>query len=412
MTPPYPVQQNGSEHNGSQHNGSQHNGSQFNGSQFNGSQFNGSQCGSRGGSQYNGSHFCGDVQLSNTQYSSSSQYSNSQHGGSQFGGSQHGGSQFSTSPRMDGTPPSHASREVLGAPSRRGKKHDAEEQRLCRLDEALVRAGIDRRTTLHVANIPNKLTQRQLLALFETHHAGHIDFFYLPVDFKNDGNLGYCFVNFARQEYIPSFLDEFSKYTWGAIKSTKVCDISFGRLQGLAKLINRFRDSPVAREDPRVQPIIIHPQTGSRASFSQVNAELILRWGRHHVPDGDVVAMAMEVASGHVAAAAAATAARQHERFTHPSQAPTALNHQQRVAEQQQGMRLARGPLVGEQAHAQAAQYLSVGLSSQPLSSSPPSATGLPMNRPAHQSAPGAGLGGWCPQAALTAPSTGRPFCY
>ena len=389
--PPYPVQQNGSEHNGSQYNGS----------------------------QYNGSQYGGDVQLSNTQYSSSSQYSNSQHGGSQFGGSQHGGSQFGGSPRENAaTPPSnghangHATREVLGAPSRRGKKHDVEEQRLCRLDEALVRSGIDRRTTLHVANIPNKLTQRQLLALFETHHAGHIDFFYLPVDFKNDGNLGYCFVNFARQEYIPSFLDEFSKYTWGAIKSTKVCDISFGRLQGLAKLINRFRDSPVAREDPRVQPIIIHPQTGSRASFSQVNAELILRWGRHHVPDGDVVAMAMEVASGHVAAAAAATAARQHQGFTHPSQAPTALNHQQRVAEQQQGMRLARGPLVGEQAHAQAAQYLSVGLSSQPLSSSPPSATGLPMNRPAHQSAPGAGLGGWCPQAALTAPSTGRPFCY
>ena len=103
---------------------------------------------------------------------------------------------------MDGTPPSHASREVLGAPSRRGKKHDAEEQRLCRLDEALVRAGIDRRTTLHVANIPNKLTQRQLLALFETHHAGHIDFFYLPMDFTNWCNRGYAFINFRS----PAFL--------------------------------------------------------------------------------------------------------------------------------------------------------------------------------------------------------------
>ena len=42
--------------------------------------------------------------------------------------------------------------------------------------------------------------------------------------------------------------------------------------------------------------------------------------------------------------------------------AATVLNHQQRVIEQQQGARLAFGPLVGEHAHAQAAHYLPVAM--------------------------------------------------
>ena len=93
------------------------------------------------------------------------------------------------------------SRELLGAPARRGRRLEANVKKLCAIDEVGMRAGLDVRTTLHVANIPNKLTQQQLLELFLTNHDGRIDFFYLPVDFRNDGNLGYAFVNFARQEY-------------------------------------------------------------------------------------------------------------------------------------------------------------------------------------------------------------------
>ena len=44
------------------------------------------------------------------------------------------------------------------------------------------------------------------------------------------------------------------------------------------------------------------------------------------------------------------------------SQAATALSHQQRMIEQQQGTRLAFGPPFGEQAHAQAAHYLPVAM--------------------------------------------------
>ena len=77
-------------------------------------------------------------------------------------------------------------RDLLNPPSRRGKKSDPYEMQMCHLDIEAVRQGIDKRTTLRVANIPNKLDQRQLLHLFEANHKGCINFFYLPVDFKNE----------------------------------------------------------------------------------------------------------------------------------------------------------------------------------------------------------------------------------
>ena len=231
-------------------------------------------------------------------------------------------------------------RDLLNPPSRRGKKSDPYEMQMCHLDIEAVRQGIDKRTTLRVANIPNKLDQRQLLHLFEANHKGCINFFYLPVDFKNEvrtpyqlplppsrlpfsprvpsfnslpsslthhlthtqqGNLGYCFVNFVDTMRIPPFLEEFTGYRWGNIRSEKVCEINFARLQGwsgLAELLNRFRLSPLSREDPRLQPLVIHPTLGHRVSFSQINAELLQRFGGRQATGAEFEVVAMEVASG------------------------------------------------------------------------------------------------------------------
>jgi len=46
-------------------------------------------------------------------------------------------------------------------------------------------AGNDARTTLMIKNIPNKYTQKMLLATIDEHFRGTYDFFYLPIDFKN-----------------------------------------------------------------------------------------------------------------------------------------------------------------------------------------------------------------------------------
>ena len=40
-----------------------------------------------------------------------------------------------------------------------------------------------------VKNIPNKYTQKMLLATIDEHFRGTYDFFYLPIDFKVQGIL-------------------------------------------------------------------------------------------------------------------------------------------------------------------------------------------------------------------------------
>ena len=51
------------------------------------------------------------------------------------------------------------------------------------------------------------------------------DFFYLPVDFRNGGNLGYCFINLLTPADIPPFCAEFNQRKWDMINSEKICEI-------------------------------------------------------------------------------------------------------------------------------------------------------------------------------------------
>lgn len=101
-------------------------------------------------------------------------------------------------------------------------------------------------TTVMLRNIPNKYTQSNLLDViamkgFFTSY----DFFYLPVDFKNGCNMGYAFINFSSHEIAVNFMNEFKGYHLPTIKSTKVCDVCWARVQGLSRNIEHYRNSPV-----------------------------------------------------------------------------------------------------------------------------------------------------------------------
>ena len=73
-----------------------------------------------------------------------------------------------------------------------------------------------------IKNIPNKYTQKMLLAAIDESFRGTYDFFYLPIDFKNKCNVGYAFINMIRPVYIINFVDRFNYRKWEKFNSEKV----------------------------------------------------------------------------------------------------------------------------------------------------------------------------------------------
>lgn len=159
------------------------------------------------------------------------------------------------------------------------------------LDTARLSAGVDKRTTLMIRNIPNKYTQISVLDEINARHlgddsisssrndinnliiyycsltykymiqypfnrfpcllptTGKYDFFYLPIDFKNRCNVGYAFINFNDPSHISSFHEEFNGHKWKNFNSEKVCQLTFARIQGKQAMISRFQNSSLLEKD-------------------------------------------------------------------------------------------------------------------------------------------------------------------
>ena len=126
------------------------------------------------------------------------------------------------------------------------------------LDIDSVQAGRDARTSLMVRNIPNKYTQQMLLSEFTEngHGPGKIDFFYLPIDFKNKCNRGYAFVNFVDFKDIVTFHRQYFGQHWRVFNSDKICDITYARIQGKASMLKRFENSALMEKDEEYKPLV------------------------------------------------------------------------------------------------------------------------------------------------------------
>mmetsp|Transcript_10789 Transcript_10789/g.25901 ORF Transcript_10789/g.25901 Transcript_10789/m.25901 type:complete len:955 (-) Transcript_10789:111-2975(-) len=137
-----------------------------------------------------------------------------------------------------------------------------------------VENGRDSRTSLMVRNIPNKYTQQMLLSEFAEngHGPGVIDFFYLPIDFKNRCNRGYAFINFVNCQDILAFHRRYYGKQWRTFNSDKICDITYARIQGKAAMLKRFENSALMDKDDEYKPLVFvsdGPEKGKRLPFAE-----------------------------------------------------------------------------------------------------------------------------------------------
>ncbi|KAK2767901.1 hypothetical protein FQN53_006441 [Emmonsiellopsis sp. PD_33] len=133
------------------------------------------------------------------------------------------------------------------------------------VDIERIRVGVDVRTTIMLRNIPNKIDQAMLKEIVDETSHGKYDFMYLRIDFANNCNVGYAFINFEDPIDIIDFASARAGNSWNCFNSDKVAEISYATIQGKDCLVQKFRNSSVMLEHPSFRPKIFHTGTGPLA---------------------------------------------------------------------------------------------------------------------------------------------------
>lgn len=109
-----------------------------------------------------------------------------------------------------------------------------------------------------VRNIPNKYDLELLLNEINEKFRGKYDFLYLPLDFDNNCNLGYAFLNFIEPLHILYFFDLFEGVKWKKFKSTKLCHLTYAKFQGKVELCMHLDKSCVMNKlEQEKRPVIL-----------------------------------------------------------------------------------------------------------------------------------------------------------
>ncbi|MCJ1472839.1 hypothetical protein MMC13_001488 [Lambiella insularis] len=133
------------------------------------------------------------------------------------------------------------------------------------VDIERIRQGLDVRTTIMLRNIPNKVDQALLKEIVDETSSGKYDFMYLRIDFANNCNVGYAFINFEDPYYIIDFVRARAGHRWNRFNSDKVAEVSYATIQGKDCLVQKFRNSSVMLEHPGSRPKIFYTGTDYRA---------------------------------------------------------------------------------------------------------------------------------------------------
>ena len=95
----------------------------------------------------------------------------------------------------------------------------------------------DKRTTIIIRHIPNRYDLEFLMNEININFFGKYDCLYLPMDFVNNSNLGFGFINFIDPIHILLFYTEFIGKKWNHFNSGKRCQLAYAKIQGKNELL-------------------------------------------------------------------------------------------------------------------------------------------------------------------------------
>ncbi|KAF8843011.1 hypothetical protein BDN67DRAFT_898062 [Paxillus ammoniavirescens] len=120
-----------------------------------------------------------------------------------------------------------------------------------------------------IKNIPNKMTDKELIAYINKICLRRIDFLYLRMDFQNGCNVGYAFVNFIKVEDLLRFAKVALGEKWNLYSSEKVLQMSYANYQGKEALVEKFKNSCIMDEREEWRPKIFHSEAGPKQGFPE-----------------------------------------------------------------------------------------------------------------------------------------------
>ncbi|KAG1734756.1 RNA recognition motif 2-domain-containing protein [Suillus paluster] len=113
-----------------------------------------------------------------------------------------------------------------------------------------------------VKNIPNKMTDKELITYINKVCPRKIDFLYLRMDFQNGCNVGYAFVNFISVQDLLRFAKARLNEKWNIYSSEKVLQMSYANYQGKEALVEKFKNSCIMDEREEWRPKIFYSEPG------------------------------------------------------------------------------------------------------------------------------------------------------
>ncbi len=103
-----------------------------------------------------------------------------------------------------------------------------------------------------------------------------IDFLYLPINFKNNRNRGYAFVNFTNYKDVIPFYKHYYGRPWKMFNddSSKRCEISYSVIQGKAAMLKHFEHSLCFEQNGTYRPVTFASDGPNKGEVEEIEYTL------------------------------------------------------------------------------------------------------------------------------------------